>query len=164
MKNMMILTTLSVLSAATITGQSGGQFSIEKSVIAGGGGISSGGTFTANGTIGQSVAGNVSGGPYSVKSGFWTPAPLAPTAATVSVSGRIVDAAGSGLRNVSIMLTDAAGVTLVVRSNAFGYFVFNDVMSGQTYLVNMSARGRQFVPQILSVNDSVTGLEFRSLN
>ena len=40
--------------------QSGGTFVIQKSVIAGGGGSGSGGTFTMNGTIGQSFAGTTS--------------------------------------------------------------------------------------------------------
>src|SRR5688500_19666884 len=47
--------------------QSGGQFTITKSVIAGGGGRASGGTFTVDGTIGQPVAGtNSTGGTFSL--------------------------------------------------------------------------------------------------
>ena len=52
--------------------QSGGTFTITKSVIAGGGGRTTGGTFTLDGTIGQSVAGtNSTGGTFSLISGFW---------------------------------------------------------------------------------------------
>ena len=42
---------------ATIPAQSGGQFQIEKSVIAGGGGQTTGGQFILDATIAESVAG-----------------------------------------------------------------------------------------------------------
>jgi len=53
------------------SGQSGGNFTIVRSVISGGGGQSAGGTFTLDGTIGQTVAGSQStGGTFSLQSGF----------------------------------------------------------------------------------------------
>lgn len=56
--------------------QSGGTFTITKSVTAGGGGQSAGGTFVVDGTIGQPLAGTTSGGgTFTVESGFWTSAP-----------------------------------------------------------------------------------------
>jgi hypothetical protein len=39
--------------------------------IAGGGGTSSGSTYTLSGTIGQTDAGVMSGGPYAISGGFW---------------------------------------------------------------------------------------------
>lgn len=52
--------------------QSGGPFQIQKSVIAGGGGRSFGGIFTAEGTVAEALAGLTSaGGSFSVTSGFW---------------------------------------------------------------------------------------------
>lgn len=66
--------------------QSGGNFTIVRSVIAGGGGNSNGGVFNLDGTTGQCIAGSTStGGLFSVASGFWgagaagTPTPT-PTA------------------------------------------------------------------------------------
>lgn len=41
------------------------------SKVGGGGGVSTGGVFTATGTAGQPDAGNMSGGNYTVNSGFW---------------------------------------------------------------------------------------------
>jgi hypothetical protein len=40
--------------------------------IAGGGGTSTGGTYTVSGTIGQSDAGHMSGGNYTLDGGFWS--------------------------------------------------------------------------------------------
>src|SRR2546423_4635085 len=68
-----VLTALlvSLLAAMTLS-QSGGTFVIQKSVIAGGGGRTTGGAFAVDGTIGQSLAGTTAtGGSFSVSSGFW---------------------------------------------------------------------------------------------
>jgi hypothetical protein len=157
--------TLLLLCAGIATSQSGGSFAITQSVIAGGGGgPSAGGTFSLTGTIGQSIAGaNTSGGTFAVQAGFWN-SPLSTTAATVPISGRVLDAAGAPLRNVVVSITDSTGSVIVTRTNAFGYFGFDQVQSGQTYVVNISARAHTFATQVLSVNDSLTGLEFRSLD
>jgi hypothetical protein len=39
--------------------------------VDGGGGTSLGGPYVLNGTLGQPDAGNIAGGVYSIKSGFW---------------------------------------------------------------------------------------------
>lgn len=65
----------------TGTTQSGGQFVLPRSVIAGGGGGSFGGTFELNGSIGQAAAGaQMNGGQFSLTGGFWQPE-FAPTPA-----------------------------------------------------------------------------------
>src|SRR5438876_1482508 len=62
---------VSLLAVMTLS-QSGGSFVIQKSVIAGGGDRSSGGTFIVDGTIGQNLAGVQStGGTFDLRSGFW---------------------------------------------------------------------------------------------
>lgn len=66
---MLILST-----GATLFAQSGGTYSIHKSVVSGGGGTSSGGTIRVRGTAGQPEAGDMSGGTYRVSGGFWSPA------------------------------------------------------------------------------------------
>jgi len=57
--------TLAVASAAQA------QISIPWFTVDGGGGSSSGGTFTIRGTIGQPDAGVMTGGQYTVSGGFW---------------------------------------------------------------------------------------------
>lgn len=64
--------------AASVSGQSGGSFTISKSVIAGGGGQNlSGGSFSLGGTIGQPLTGQTGGGGYDLQNGFWTTSPSA---------------------------------------------------------------------------------------
>ena len=71
-KDRTLLVTLAILVILTVNvlPQSGGTFTITKSVIAGGGGSNStGGTFTVSGTMGQAAAGELSvGGQYSLAS------------------------------------------------------------------------------------------------
>ena len=47
------------------------QYAIDWFTIDGGGGTSSGGTYTVSGTIGQPDAGTLSGGSYTLQGGFW---------------------------------------------------------------------------------------------
>src|SRR5216683_1977715 len=47
------------------------QYAIDWFTVDGGGGTSSGGSFTLTGTIGQPDAGTLSGGNYTLQGGFW---------------------------------------------------------------------------------------------
>ena len=47
------------------------QYSIDWATIDGGGGTSTGGVYAVSGTIGQSDAGTMNGGNYSLQGGFW---------------------------------------------------------------------------------------------
>jgi hypothetical protein len=47
------------------------QYAIDWFTIDGGGGTSSGGTYTLSGTIGQPDAGTLTGGSYTLQGGFW---------------------------------------------------------------------------------------------
>ncbi len=57
-----VLVTISMVAA---------DYSISWYTIDGGGGLSTGGTFTLEGTIGQPDAGEMSGGDYTLSGGFW---------------------------------------------------------------------------------------------
>jgi len=59
-----------VLAGAEGEGASGTE--IIKSVIANGGGSSTGASFQLDGTVGQPVTGQSSGGSFVLQSGFWT--------------------------------------------------------------------------------------------
>lgn len=82
-----------------------------------------------------------------------------PTAASVSVSGRVV-ANGRGVSGARVELTDANGGVRSARTNLLGYFTVNDVPAGSTYVINVSAKRYSFAPQIISVNGNISGLAF----
>ena len=68
MKKFILL--LALVLPASVFAQS---YTIDWYKVAGGGGTSTGGTYTVNGTIGQpDASGAMSGGNYSVTGGFWS--------------------------------------------------------------------------------------------
>jgi len=83
---------------------------------------------------------------------------LSPSAANVSVSGKVFTPQGSGLTNAIVILTDQDGNSRTARTTSFGYFRFNEVEVGQTYVINVSSKRWQFKPQVISVNEEITEL------
>lgn len=151
-------------SLFTILGQSGGPYTMTQSVIAGGGGESSGGIYTAQtGTSGQTVAGAQStSSTYLIYSGFWQGEPFAPTAAEGSIRGRVLTAAGHGIRNVRLTLTAADGSQRTATTSAFGYYAFDGVETGRTYVIEVVSKKYSFTSptRILTLQDQATDLDF----
>lgn len=79
----------------------------------------------------------------------------APTAAGVTVSGRVTNAHGRALPNVRVILTDQNGLSRVTVTNSFGYYYFRDVEAGQTYVIEAKGRYR-FRPLVVDVNEDTT--------
>lgn len=155
-----------MMTALAVSG-SAQTYSIEKSVIANGGGTSSGGGFSLTGTIAQPVAGSVSGSasPQAVLySGFWTPDPLIPTAAGVSISGRIVGLNGSPVSGAFVRLMNAGGDVRTARVNQFGRFHFESVQAGDTYIIQVTHRTLVFQTIAVSVQDSIADMVITSIN
>lgn len=86
----------------------------------------------------------------------------APTAATVSVSGRVMTASGRGIKNVRLTLTDSSGEVKMATTTSFGYYRFDDVPAGETYI--LSAVGKRFTfnqpTQVLNINEDTTEVNF----
>lgn len=144
-------------------------YTLEQSVISSGGGTTSGGggagdVYKIEGAIGQPVAGtNSTGGAvFSVRGGFFTPAPFAPTAAMASVSGRILTSDGRGIRNVLITMTEASGAMRMTFSGSFGYFAFEDVRVGEVYILSVRAKQFRFSQSSLaiSVQEDLSDISF----
>ncbi|HMT09676.1 MAG TPA: carboxypeptidase regulatory-like domain-containing protein, partial [Pyrinomonadaceae bacterium] len=83
---------------------------------------------------------------------------LPPTAAGVSVSGRVM-ADGRGVGRVAVSLTDSDGISRTARTSPLGYFRFDDVESGQTYVLSATSKSYTFVPRALIVADEIADLE-----
>lgn len=86
-----------------------------------------------------------------------------PSAAAVSVSGRAITANGVGIGNAVITL-NGGGLSSPMRAltNPFGYFSFESVLAGETYIVEISSKRYQFEQptRVISVKDDISGLEF----
>ncbi len=83
---------------------------------------------------------------------------FAPTAANAGISGRVVTSTGRGISQAMITLVDSEGSVVAVRSNQFGYFSFEDIAVGQSYTIQTFAKGYSFAPQILNLDEDITGL------
>lgn len=85
---------------------------------------------------------------------------LAPSAANVSISGRVLTTNGSGLRNAIVSLTDEQGITRSTRTGTFGYYRFDEVQVGQTVVIHVQSKRFQFEPRVLTVSEVLTDLDF----
>lgn len=151
-----------VLSVLILSGISiSGQYRIEQSVIANGGGTSSAGPFRVEGTIGQSAAGEqMAGGTFDQVGGFWQPLPLGPTAAPASISGRVLNLQGYGIYRARVTITDMSGNARRAVTNPFGYFRFVDLEVGKSYILRAESKGYSFNPLFLSVFQDLTAIDF----
>lgn len=148
-----------------VSAQSGGTYQLTQTVSSTGG-TSSGGTYSIENTDGQPVAGSVpQSGNYSLYIGFWTPE-LVPTAAGVTIGGRILTANKQGIRNVVITLTTSTGATRTAVSSSFGYFSFQNVAVGETCVLRVNSKKFIFSnpTRILTVVDEIGDLDFTAEN
>lgn len=85
-----------------------------------------------------------------------------PTAAEVSIAGRVLTADGTGIRNATITLSLPDGTSRTVRTGSFGYFQFDSVTAGETVVVSISSKSYRFEPssQVLVVGDNIDDLQF----
>ncbi len=91
--------------------------------------------------------------------GLWQIPVIAPTAANVSVSGRVSTTAGTGILRARVTMIDGDSVRTVF-TNSFGYYRFDNVPSGRTYTVQVKAKRFTFEPRLLTPTDDVTGFDF----
>ena len=80
---------------------------------------------------------------------------LAPTAAAGEISGRVVTADGRGVFKARLTLTDRNGEEKTALTNSFGYYRFNEVAVGETYVIAVQHKRYVFVPQVINVNENI---------
>lgn len=165
-----VILTVILLSGASVRAQqtsdsqsSGGAFTLEKTVVAGGGSRMQQDQTSIGNTVGQAVAGKQSsGGNFTLYSGFWTPEGFAPTSANVVVGGQIKTPDGRGIRNVRVTITYPTGQTQTTLSGTFGYYRFAEISVGGTYIISVSAKKYVFAQstQFRTILDEVLDINF----
>ena len=88
---------------------------------------------------------------------------LIPSAANVSVGGRVLTNEGESLRNANVYLTDSLGNTRKAQTGAFGNFAFEGIEAGQTVTIFVAAKRYRFEARIVQVNDNVTDIALVAL-
>lgn len=89
-----------------------------------------------------------------------------PTAAQANVSGRVSNAVGQGLANVRVTMTNETGERLTATTNAFGYYRFENLVVGQTYVFNVAGKRYTFSnsTRVIFLGDELSDLDFVSDN
>lgn len=82
------------------------------------------------------------------------------TAAEVTVSGHVAVPNGAGLRGATVILTDAAGNRRTVLTSSAGFFSFENVPAGETYVISIASRRFRFGSRVLHVTDNLANVDF----
>jgi hypothetical protein len=85
----------------------------------------------------------------------------APTAAEVTVSGRVTNGK-RGIPNAHVYLTDQNGETKIVTTNSLGYYQLTSVIVGRIYIMHVLSKRHTFQPKVLTVNEEIAELNFAS--
>jgi hypothetical protein len=90
--------------------------------------------------------------------------PSGSVTASYSVSGRIANANGTGIRGARVTLQDPEGNSRTVITGTFGYYRFDNVGAGAGYSIDVRAKGLIFGEQSLDVTGNITDLNFTPSN
>ena len=85
--------------------------------------------------------------------------PTGTTAASVTVSGRVT-AGKRGVARAAVLLTDSDGVARRAITNPFGYYRFEDVAVGETYIIEVRSKQHTFATQVLNITGDMNNLNF----
>lgn len=84
---------------------------------------------------------------------------MVPTSAPASISGRALTRDGRGITNAVVILTDQLGDVRFARTGSLGYYRFDDVSTGQTYVMGASSKRYEFVPRVFQLADDLTDFD-----
>ena len=70
---------------------------------------------------------------------------------------------GAGIPGAIVNLTNMNGGVRTGHADAFGYYQFEDVKVGETYILDVRHKGYEFTPQVVSVTEDLTKLNFPAL-
>lgn len=87
---------------------------------------------------------------------------VAPTAASVSIGGRVATPLGRGIGNAVITMTSASGNVRTTTTTASGHYRFDDVAAGETYII--TAIGKRFTfdqpTRVMNANEDSDDINF----
>lgn len=92
----------------------------------------------------------------------WTLAEFAPTAAEVSLGGRVLTSNRQGISRTLVTLTKQNGETRSVLTNSFGNYRFHELPVGEIYVISVYHRKYQFNPAsyVVTLKDNATDINF----
>ena len=119
----------------------------------------------------SSINPNLSIGPGGFLNGFTsagsgtfastqTPIFNPPTAAGVSINGRVLNGYGRAISRANVTLTDQSGETRTVSTTNLGYYRFDDIPAGQIVTISVQAKGWTYEPRVINLNDNISDIDF----
>lgn len=84
----------------------------------------------------------------------------ATTSGRVSLSGRILDPEGRGLNGAVVRISNDQGRSWLTRTSTLGYYRFDELDPGRTYIVDVKSRRNTFNPRVIQLFDSVADFNF----
>lgn len=84
------------------------------------------------------------------------------TAANGTLGGRVLTAQSGGISRAIVQLTDSSGNIRTTLTNTFGYYSFDQLAVGETYILTVSRKGYTFnqPSQIITLNDDFADANF----
>lgn len=95
-------------------------------------------------------------GAFAVKS-------LPTTAASGTIQGRVLSSEGRSISRAIVSITGSNGEILTARTNPFGYFRFNEIPFGETYIVQVNSKQYIFAPQVVAFNKDIKELTLTAI-
>lgn len=117
---------------------------------------------TFSNTTTRSCVSNVDGVllPTRYEPGFVTIADAAPG---VTISGRVTNAVGQGVRGATVIVTDPSGIRRAATTGSFGFYMFENVEAGTSYVISVNSKRYRFAPQTLLITTNLTNIDFVGL-
>lgn len=83
-----------------------------------------------------------------------------PTAAGVSISGRVVGPAGQPVSRAIVRIIDTTEFVRTSMTNGFGYYHLSEVPAGGSYVMTVSHKLYSFAPRVVNVLDDLANVDF----
>lgn len=85
---------------------------------------------------------------------------VAPTAASVTVNGRVTDAFGRAVSRARISAYGVDGGQFIAYTNTFGYYRMTGLLAGSSYVISAKDRRLTFASQFVSLGDDLSDVNF----
>ena len=118
----------------------------------------------ASGPVTFYAAGNAANGDGSPAGDliYSTAATIQPAAPTITISGRVLSANGTGLRNAVVRLTGEE-MSITAPTSSLGYYTLNNVPNGKTYTLSVASKRYRFEPRVLTPSTDLTDVDLYGL-
>ena len=83
-----------------------------------------------------------------------------PLAASVVVGGQVLTSDGNAVAKARVVMTDANGNVRTAITNPFGFYRFEDVSVGETYVFSVAHKRYAFAPQVVFITENIGNLDF----